>query len=46
MKFAAAGINRGSKQSRGPNAYQQNNRFEIFHSVEIDKKESRSLREF
>jgi hypothetical protein len=46
MKFAAAGINRGSKQSRAPNAYQQNKRFEIFHGVEIDKKESCSLRGF
>ena len=45
MKFAAAGINRGSKQSRAANAYQKNKRFEIFHGVEIDKKESRSLRE-
>ena len=45
MKFAAACINRGRKQSRAPNAYEQNKRFEIFHDVEIDKMESRSLRE-
>jgi len=46
MKFAAAGINRGSKQSRAPNAYQKNKRFEIFHDVELDNKDFCSLREF
>ena len=45
MKFAAACKNRGGKQNRAANAYQKNKRFEIFHGVEIDKKESRSLRE-
>ena len=45
MKFTAAGKNRGSKQRRAANANEQNKRFEIFHDVEIDKMESRSLRE-